>query len=136
MQWVAQHTADVQLVNNMLPTRNTAEQAANKQNSMQMRAMKIELQVRARAHCVNTSTTQLATSKPVGEPRGRQVMATAADHGLICQQVLSTVSVHPKATDDDWALHHPQLLVASEDPQVAAGIGQAVNKCALQLYDS
>jgi len=54
-------------------------------------------------------------------------------HELICQQVLSPVSVYPKATDDDWALHHPQLPVASEDPQVAAGIRQAVDHCALQL---
>ncbi len=55
-------------------------------------------------------------------------------HELICQQVLSPMSVYPKATDDDWALHHPQLPVASEDPQVAAGIRQAVDNCALQLY--
>lgn len=41
------------------------------------------------------------------EPRGRQVVARATDHGLICQQMLSAVSVDPKATDDSWALHHP-----------------------------
>ncbi len=65
-----------------------------------------------------------------------QVAARGTDHGLICQQVLSTVSVYPKATDDGWALHHPQLLVAPEDPQVAAGTRQAINKSALQLYNN
>ena len=99
--------------------------------------MKIGPQVQERIHCVNTSTTRLATSsKPDSEPRGTQVAARWTDHGLICQQVLSALSVYPKATDYHWAQHHPQLLVASENPQVAAGMRQAVNKCALQVYNN
>jgi len=46
------------------------------------------------------------------------------------------MSVYPKATYDGWALHHPQLLVAPEDPQVPAGTRQAVDNCALQLYSN
>lgn len=60
--------------------------------------------------------------------RGRGGWGVGTDHRLVCQQVLSPLSVRAKATDHHRALHDPQLLMGSEDPQVAVGTKQGVQR--------